>query len=560
MKKLIAMLFCLVLAFAFVACAQTANVPATSSVASSNASASSSGSTSADGNADRQHTLVWAVPATPNGMDHEIHYSMQAMEAEMNVYDSLLGFKMVEDPNGSGFLMPDFTQLVGNLAESWEWSEDNKTITVYLKKGVKSHDGNEMTADDWMYKHERGFGLDQCVKNFADFHTGIFDLNQIKKIDEYTISITTKTENPITDIMLSHLAQHMIDSKKIKEQVSEKDPYASTWMATNAAGYGPYKLVEYNAGDQLVFQKHQDYWDKENPAYFEKVIMKEIPQSANRVSMLRSGDIDAATNLTASELKELENAKGVKVYHFTGNLITSVRFNNNNEILKNTKVRQALCWAAPYKDILDTVYMGTAKQATGPIPSIYPGYKNHFNYTTDYEKAKTLLKEAGYPDGFKMKITVQTGVPQHEQIAIQMQTALKNIGVNLEIEKMQTGDYYNKVAKHGFDGMFVFEDSPGTPDGGFAIGLWCNYPSTQNIGDYNNSRVNELYKATAETRDTAARMQAMDELQKILVEDDPIWINIAEPGFHIAVRDDIQGLQWNTLQQIGWKYLHRVSK
>ena len=517
-------------------------------------------STDGSSEATRERTLVWAVPATPNGMDHEIHYSMQAMEAEMNVYDSPFAFEIMEDPNGSGFLVPNFDKMVGELADSWEWSGDNTTLTVKLKEGVTSHYGNELTADDWMYKHERGFGLDQCVKNFADFHTGIYDLSQIQKVDDYTFTITTETENPLTDLMLTHLAQHLIDSTEIQKHATDKDPWASSWMANNAAGFGPYKLLEFIPGDRLVFEKHADYWDKENEIYFDKIIMKEIPQSSNRVSMLLSGDLDAATYLTASELKLLEGKEDVEVYHYTGNLITHVRFNCKNEILANTQVRQALCWATPYQEILNTVYMNMAQQATGPIPSIYPGYKNHFNYTTDFKRAKSLLAEAGYSDGFEMPITVQTGNSQHEQIAIQMQSAFKNIGVNLVIEKMQTGDYYNKLAQHAFDGMFVMEDAPGTPDGGFAIGLWCYYPSTQNIGDYQNDRVNELYDITSSTHDQAARFKALDEAQKILVEDDPIWINIAESGFHIGVRDDIKGLQWNPLQQIGWKYLKRVSE
>lgn len=561
MKKLVGILLCVALLFTISACGQSVEPVSGDEPngASNSQTASGSDSSEAPEEVDRQHTLVWAVPATPNGMDHEVHYSMQAMEAEMNVYDSLLGFEMMEDPNGSGFIVPNFDKLIGNLAESWEWSDDNKTITVHLKKGVMSTYGNEMTVDDWMYKQERGWGLDQAVKNFADFHTGIFDLNQIKKIDDYTFSITTETENPITDVMLAHLAQHMIDSTEIKKHVTDEDPYASEWMANNAAGFGPYQLLDFTAGDQLVFEKNSNYWDKENDIYFDKVVMKEIPESSNRVAMLLSGDIDVATYLTASELIELQGKDGVKVYHYDGNMITNVRFNTNNEILKNTLIRQALCYATPYQDILDTVYMGMAKQETGPIPSIYPGYKDYFNYTTDYEKAKALLAEAGYPNGFDMKITVQTGNPQHEQISIQMQSAFKNIGVNLEIEKMQTGDYYNRLAQHSFDGMFVMEDAPGTPDGGFAIGLWCAYPSTQNIGDYNNERVNELYQIMTNTRDSETRLTAMDEAQKILVQDDPIWINIAESGYNIAVRDDIEGLQWNTLQEIGWKYLYRID-
>ncbi|MCC8179506.1 MAG: ABC transporter substrate-binding protein [Planctomycetes bacterium] len=511
------------------------------------------------GQIDRERTLIWAVPATPNGMDHEIHYSLEAMEAQTNVYDSLLAYSVKQDP--SGFLVPDFTNIIGALAESWEFSDDNLTITVHIRKGVMSHDGNELTADDFMYKQERGWELNQGIKNFAGDGQKLYDLGkQLKKIDKYTFSITTETPNPIAESMLTHLAQHLFDSVVVKAKRTAADSTASTFMATNTAGHGPYKLVMYAPGQQLVFDAFEDYWDKDNVAWFKRVIMREVPQSSNRVALLMHGSIDAATKLSASELQMLENQPGVNVMHYTGNLVTRVEFNNTVAPFDNKDVRKALCYATPYQDILDTVYLGTATQSKSVIPSIYPGYNPSFwNYSTDFAKAKELLAQAGYPDGFRTKLTINAGVPQQEQIAILLQSAFRNIGVQIDIEKMQTGDYYNKVAQHSFDAMYIFEDSPGVVDGGFPIKLWAQQPSTQNMGEYRNEEVNRLYNLSKDTMDAKVRQDCFDRIQQIVVDEDPLWIFLVEPGYHLAIRDGIEGVQWNTLQQIRWNYMKRTK-
>lgn len=510
--------------------------------------------------ADRDKTLIWAVPATPNGMDHELHFSLEAMEAQVNVYDSLLAYAIKEDP--SGFLVPDFTKLVPALAESWEFSDDNLTVTVHLRKGVMSHDGNELTADDFMYKQERAWDLNQAVKNFAGDGQKLYNLDkQLKKIDKYTFSITTETPNPIAESMLTHLAQHLFDSVKVKAEASANDPTGSSFMATKASGHGPYKLTRYVPGQQLVFEAFKDYWDKDNMAWFEQVIMREIPQSSNRVALLMHGSIDGATRLSASELQMLEKQPGIKVMHYTGNLVTRVEFNNRVEPFNKKEVRQALCYATPYNDILQTVYLGTATQSRSVVPSIYPGYNGSFwDYKTDYAKAKQLLADAGYPNGFKTKLTINAGVPQQEQIAILLQSAFKNIGVDITIEKMQTGDFYNKVAQHSFEAMYLFEDSPGVVDGGFPIKLWAQHPSTQNMGEYNNEEVNRLYNLSKDTMDAKLRQECFDRIQQIVVAEDPVWIFLVEPGYHLAIRENIEGVQWNTLQQIRWNHMKRIGK
>ena len=511
------------------------------------------GNESSAASSNESKTLIWAVPATPNGMDHEYHYSNEAHEAERNVYDSLLNFETVYDEE-SGFLLPDFSKLTNSLAESVELSEDERTVTIKLREGVISHAGNELTTEDVMYKWERAKALGANIWNFCGSFSGITDLAQIQVLDDYTFTVTTEKPNPLATVFLAHLGQQMLDSEEIKKHATDTDEWATEWMSRNEAGYGPYKITSFVPGDQVVFEKHDQYWDTENMPYFDKVIMKEIPESSNRVAMLKSGDVDGITTLTASELKELESVDGVKVMHYSGNIAVHVGFSCQKKPFDDPKVRQALNYAFPYTEVLDTVYMGYATQLTSVVPSIYPDHtSDYWKYDTDLEKAQALLAEAGYGEGFTTNVYIENTNPVMEQIAIMMQTNFREIGVNVEIQKLSSGDYNNRIFNHDFDGMYIQQDSAGTPDGGFALGLYC--AGVQNVGDWENEEFLELYDQMMTTTDAEVRTKCADRMQQICVEEDPIWIYICEPGYNVAVRDTLNDLRWEPLNSIDWNYL-----
>jgi len=294
--------------------------------------------------------------------------------------------------------------------------------------------------------------------------------------------------------------------------------------------------------------------------YFDKVIIKEIPEDSNRATMVLSGDIDAATSLTASQLEELEGKDGVKVMHYDGNRQFHMGFNHTVEEFKSPLVKQAMGFAMPYDEILDTVYLGRAKQSKSLIPSTYPGYTDRYwKYSTDYDKAKELLAEAGYPNGFKCKLTIENANPQSEQTALLIQSSFRQVGIDMEIEKIQIGDYYNKLSNKDFDSLYLFLDSAGTPDPGFVLALFAQSTSINNMGHYSDPEVDELVEKIMSTTDNEERMAIADRLQEITVWENPFSINIAETGYDLAIRSDIEGVKWDTIQQIHWKYLKRTE-
>ena len=507
----------------------------------------------------REKTLIWAVPELPNGADNEFQYTAEAQELERNLYDSPLAYATYYDEE-SGFLLPDYSTFEGSLAESWTISEDGSEATLTFRKGVKSHAGNELTADDFIYSWERGFGDAGNKGTFGAQNMELDSADQIEKIDDYTVKITMNGPNPIAESFLAHVCGLIVDSEEYQKHATESDPWALDWASTHASGHGPWKLVEFTPGVRVVVDRFDEYWDQENLPYFERVIILEVPESSNRASMLLTGDIDAATKLSNSEIAELQQNDAVKCLHYDGNKTFIVGFNVQNEFLSSPEVRRALGFAVPYDEILETVYLGQAKQLKSLVCSTYPmSTDQYFQYTYDLEQAKSLLEQAGYGDGFSCKITIDNTNVQAEQTALLMQSSFRQIGVELEIEKIQSGDYYDKLANKDFEGMFAFLDSAGCPDAGFALRLGARSDSINNMGHYSNPEVDELVDKMMSTIDESVRKECADRLQEIVVWEDPYCLYIAEPGFDLAVTQDIETPQWDTIQQTHWKAMKRAE-
>lgn len=528
-----------------------------SSISNDDSQASESADVSESTEATRDNTLVWTVPALPPGLDIYYYSTLQTMECIRNIYDSALGYPAMDDD--SGFLVPDFNNPIGMLSESFDLSEDGKTLTIKLKEGVMSHEGNELVADDFIWERDRQSRL-IGVENWQNDGMGITDPEtQIKKIDKYTFQITIDNPNPIFVPIMTHMANHMIDSAAYAEhEGAADDPDGTKWSNTAGSGYGPYKVESFTAGDNITLSAHENYWDDTVPLYFKKVIVKEVPKSANRMALVLSGDADAATYLTPKELMEVQGKPGVKVLSWKSNLMTRIEFNCTQEPFNDPLVRKALSYAIPYEEILDAVYLGTANQLKSIIPSPYPSHTDeHWKFSKDYDEAKRLLAEAGYPDGFSTVLEIMADYTQDEQIAIIVKDSLKNIGVDVTIEKLQSADYWSKGPSKTFKGMFIFSDMPGVVDAGFSVKLWLQSGVDSNFSGYKNDEVDMLYDESTKTADPVRRDEIFQRIQEITVWEDPAWILLAEPGYHLVVRDDIHDLFWQSLQEIRWDHAYR---
>jgi peptide/nickel transport system substrate-binding protein len=510
------------------------------------------------------NTLVIAAPATPQSLDSNFDVSLGTFEAIAALYDNLLEFNKIPDPKVPGAFREDIADhpdmkygnaLKGKLAESFELDPDGKFIRFQLRQGVKSNWGNELTADDVKWTWDRKFGLG-AIGAFYLSTLGLEKPEGVKVEGKYTVSINLDHSNPLLAKLQPNLYAPIYDSTKCKQMSSTDDPWARKFIENNSAGYGPYRLDQLQRGQQAVFKARPDYY-LGKPA-IDTVIFREVPTSATRASLLQGGAVDIAQYLQPLEIIKLRGQKGVTVDSVASSFMIWLELNSKIAPFDNAKVRQAMNFAFPQEQVLKTVFQGIAEPLDECMPNIYAGATSKFwKYKYDPEMAKALLKEAGMASGFKTSLAYNAGDPVQEPIAILYQTALREIGVELELKKVPAATFYNAVSERK-QPMIFYVDSPWCPDIGYSMTLYFNSKSFIDYSNYSNEAVDKLLADTARTNDQAARVEMMTKAQDIVMGEAP-WVFIAYPGYHFAHRSNLKGFTYYTSNNIRFQDFSREA-
>jgi peptide/nickel transport system substrate-binding protein len=507
-------------------------------------------------------TMVVAAPATPQSLDSNFDVSLGTFEAIAALYDNLLEFAAIPDPKAPAALrediadhpgMPGGLAVHGKLAESFELDPAGKFVRFHLRQGVKSNWGNELTADDVKWTWDRKFGL-KAIGAFYLSTLGLDKPEGVKVEGKYTVSINLENPNPLLVKLQPNLYAPIYDSTKCKEVATADDPWARNFIANDSAGFGPYRLDKLVRGQQAVFKARADYYGKKPE--FETVIFREVPTSATRAALLQGGAVDIAQYLQPLELIKLRTTPGVSVDSVDASFMMWMELNAKVAPFDNIKVRQAMNFAFPQEQVLKTVFQGLGSPLQGCMPAIYAGYTDKFwKYKYDPEMAKALLKEAGMGAGFKTSLAYNAGDPVQEPIAILYQTALREIGVELELHKIPAATFYNAVSERK-QPMIFYVDSPWCPDIGYSMTLYFNSTSFVDYSNYANADVDKLLKATASTADNAARIEMMTKAQEIVMSEAP-WVFVAFPGYHMARRSNLKGFTYYTANNIRFQDFSR---
>jgi peptide/nickel transport system substrate-binding protein len=496
-------------------------------------------------------TLVIASPATPQGLDIEFDVSLGSIDTLGAIYDYLVAYEKIPDPNAPDVLREDTSvrpdkpyniALVPKLAESWKVSDDGLKATFKLREGVKSNWGNELTAEDvkwtWDRKH--------LAKGQGIFQTAVLGLkspDQVKIEDKYAISFNLEKPNPLLLKQHRNLANPIYDATKCKEVGGTDDPLAIKFLKNESAGFGPYRLKQIVRGQQAVFTARDDYWG--DKPFMKTVVMREVPTSAARLSLLQGGAVDIAQFLQPREYISIKGNPSITFDSIKSSYMIWLELNSKIPPFDNIKVRQAVNYAIPRDEIIRTVYYGQADPLTAPMPYIYPdATSDFFHYGFDLEKAKQLLAEAGFKDGFTTTISYNAGDPVQEPISLLFQSALRQIGVNITLEKLPAGVFYENVTKRAKP-MIFYLDSPWTADPGYSTFLYFHTKSYVDYSNYDNKKVNQLIESGLETIDPAVRTATYREVQKILMDEAP-WGFIAYPKYNVARKRGIKGLTYYT--------------
>ena len=395
-------------------------------------------------------TIIKAFSGDVPNIDPRLNFEARGSELAGNMYDQLITFHLEE--NADGVLVAGSSRPQGLLAEGWEFNEDCTSVTFTLRQGVKfNHSGNEMTAEDvkWSFRraalHQDRVGgwFDHAVIGLYDYGDEETIDDVITVIDDYTIRFDFLYPTPFPLHVLSNVGVTVYDSAVLSQQGTEDDPWARDFLQTTDTGTGPFYLESIEPGVQVTLRRNDDYFL--GPAQAERVILRVIPDEAQQATLLSAGEIDFAEAVPVTAIPELM-AQGVKVTTVGGNNQAVMYMNPTRPPFDDLNVRQAISYAFPYDDILEGVYFGAASRGGGPIPATTPTFDPDAPfYSQDLDKARELLAASGYPDGFSTQLSIDATLAFAPELAIVVQASLAEIGIDVKIVRLSSGDFSENV-------------------------------------------------------------------------------------------------------------------
>jgi peptide/nickel transport system substrate-binding protein len=510
----------------------------------------------------RERTLVVAVPGTPASIDGEQALTSEGEMMMANVHGGdLFAYNIIEIPNDPADTVDlkstDDRGVTGLTAESWEMGPDGKTVTVRLKQGMTSAWGNELDADDYVWSWARRFEVKGVGKFMADV-LGIDGPESVEKIDDHTVRIHLRGPTPIFyKILAQNYYGGPFDSDEVRKHATADDPWAREWLRTNAAGFGPYHVERVVPGVETILVKNP-HWAQEPEPYFERIILKAVPESSARLALLKAGQIDVAWGLNERELREVAGDPNLQVVRAQSNKQLYLGLVTDKPPFDNKTLRQAMAWATPYDDIIDKIYFGNARRMTSIVPDIYAGHVPTYGYDTDLAKAKDLMAEAGFADGFDVTLTYNAAQRESEEMAVLVKSSWEQVGVRVSLQALPTAVWAEQKYGKRLQAFTENEQWPWSGDPGYSSWVYLgNGPDNFINGvNYDNPEYNDLLEQAMRMLDSPEREAITARLQEIVADEVP-WVQVAWFDWTVAAKSDLTGFLWTPDNQIRFAYIHR---
>ncbi len=442
-------------------------------------------------------------------------------EVIANLYDRVMTY----EPD-------DLTNLVGGVVESWELSNNGKTITFTMRPDQSFASGNPVTADDVVYSLRRSVKLDK---------TPAFILNQFgwtaDNVDELVKVVDGKPQITITEDLSPELVLNalsagiasVVDFKLVQEHEKDGD-MGYEWLKSNSAGSGPFKLTSWKANELVSMEANGNF--REGAPEMKRVIIRHVPEPSAQRLMIEKGDIDLARDLTPDQIQALEGSQDLAVQADPKAALIYLAANQENEILGKPKVVEALKYLIDYQGMADSFLKGQyiVHQAAWP-EGLWAAY-NETPYKLDVEKAKALLAEAGYPDGFEIRLDTLNSSP-YPEIAQAVQATLAQAGIKANIQTAEGKTLWPMYRGRKHE-LILAQWSPDYVDPHSNLDAFARNPDNRPDANltgvlawrnaWADDKMNEMVTAAAQEQDRAKREQMYADIQKKLQEEGPYAI------------------------------------
>ncbi len=497
-------------------------------------------------------TFRWAGTTDPQTMDPHAVNSTPVLSFLGNVYEGLVrrGKDMSIEPA---------------LATSWEpIAEEDGTVgwRFHLREGVTFHDESAFTAEDVLFSYQRASSEE------ADTRSWFAPVTDVRMVDSHTVDIITAAPNPIFP---DSIANWMIMDSSWAEERDALRPNRETgsFATLNANGTGPFRLVGRAPGLDATLEPFADWWD-EAEHNLTTAIFTPVQNPATAVAALLSGEVDMINPVPIQDAARIEAREGFEVVRGIEARVIMLGFGHDHEVLKygadagapnpfaDVRVRQAVAHAINVPAILQTIMRGNAEPASQLVPLGMRGFAEGLGPRPahDPERARALLAEAGYPDGFSFGLKCTNDRYLNDEAVCQaVVTMLAQVGIEAELEAVPVRTYWPRLREDDFD-MYLLGWGSGTFDAEHPVRFLVHTPGerlgTWNFGGYSNPRVDELLPAIQSEIDEPARQAMLDEVAGIVAEDmvyvplyvQPLLWGVRE-GVSLTQRpDDFFMLRW----------------
>lgn len=422
---------------------------------------------------------------------------------------------------------PDLA-LEPELAESWEAGPDGWTFK--LRQGVTFHDGSEFNAEDVVFSFER------AKAESSDFKEQAKNVASVEVIDDYTVKLVTDGPNPILANQLTSIMMLDKDWAEANDVVAPQDYAAEeeTYAVRNANGTGPFKLVSRAPEELTVLEANAEWWGKdEYPGNLDRIEYRPISNAATRVAALLSGEVDFVLDPPLQDLKRIEAADGLTVK--TVAQIRSIFFgfdqgidqlrstNVDGNPFKDQRVREAFNLAIDKAAIQRVVMEGLSFPTAMITPPGVLGNTPELDepYGFDVERAKELMEEAGYADGFSVQLDCPNNRYNNDEKICQAAVAmLAKIGVDVQLDAIPKAQHFPKIQNRTSDFYMLGWGVP-TLDSHYVFAYLLEKDGSWNATGYDNPRVNEITQAITTETDLEKRTAMIDEAWQIIREEKP---------------------------------------
>ena len=474
-------------------------------------------------------TLRMAYDADPTSLDPHEQLASATLQLSHLVFDPLLRFRK------------DLT-LEPRLATRWE-KIDDLTTRFHLRAGVRFRSGRTLTAADVVWTFNR-------LKQSPDFKALFEPFSEAKVVDDLTVDLITKGPYPL----VLNLATYIFPMDRefyagTDERGHPKDEIAkqgASFASTHVSGTGPFIVTEREQGVRLEFKRFGDYWDKGSPSNIDTIVFTPIKEPATRVAALLAGDVDFIAPVPPSDFDRIKGDACCTLITMPSTRILIFELNEQRvAAFKDPRVRLAVNYAVNRQGIDAKIMRGFATPAGELSPPGYGGYDPALLPRFDIEKAKALMAEAGYADGFSVTMMAPNNrYIEDKRIAEAVAAMLAKINIKVDLQTMPKAQYWQRFDERAADIMMIgwqsdTQDSANfyeflvmTPDPKTGYGQY-------NAGNYSNPEVNRLTLATQTMTDAKARAETLQKIER-LIYDDAALVPLHWQHLSWAARKDVE--------------------